>query len=141
MISSLLMTVGMFLIIIRKLTYENDYDAEVPPLAAIDQMRTKAAVVAMGIWFAYTSVMAVVKAKAKDFQSHKYYIYRHCGSGLWVAIQRVIILASGPQKDASQMRDLFENAAWIAYVASICVAEVAVFLDKSGGQKKTVKMY
>jgi hypothetical protein len=135
--SSLLMTIGMFLIVIRKLTYEYDYEGEAPPMAPFDAFLSEGSIICMGLWFAFTSVMALVKAKSKDFQLHKHYIYRHCGSGQWVAIQRIIVLASGPQKDAEHSRDSFGTAAMFGIVISMSLAELAVFLDSK--QAKATK--
>eukprot|EP00980_Cylindrotheca_fusiformis_P021316 scaffold8211_cov117-Cylindrotheca_fusiformis.AAC.12 len=137
-ISSILMTFGLVLIMIRNLTFEHDYDGETAPMEDTDQLLSKAFVSVLGSWFAFTSVMALLKARGKDFRSHKHYIYRHCGSGLWVAIQRLFIMACGPQKDASRMRGFFATAAMYGVVISISLAEVAVYLDKK--QQKSRKV-
>ncbi|CAJ1960316.1 unnamed protein product [Cylindrotheca closterium] len=137
--SSLLMTVGMFLIVIKKLTFDYDYEGLAPPLSKFEEIQTKATILGMGLWFAFTSSMAVTEARKKRFQSHKHYIYRHVGSGLWVAIQRLLIPVFGPQKNPEAMRDRFGDAAFIGFVLSFSLGELAVYLDRqtTGKQIKT----
>lgn len=137
--SSLLMTVGMFLIVIKKLTYDYDYEGLAPPLSKFEEIQTKCGIFGMGVWFAFTSSMAVLEARKKRFQSHKYYIYRHIGSGLWVAVQRLLIGAFGPQKNPEAMRDRFGDAAFIGFVLTFSLGELAVYMDRqpAGKQIKT----
>lgn len=137
--SSLFMTLGMFLIVFKKLTFDHDYDGLAPPLSTLEQIRTKASILGMGVWFAFTSTMAVLEARKKRFQSHKHYIYRHIGSGLWVAIQRLLIYAIGPQKNPEAMRNLFGNSAVIGFVVSFSLGEMAVILDRQLGKQIKTK--
>jgi len=123
--TSFIMTLGIFLILARNLSYlDNDYP-DAPPVSKLENYTNKLFTILEASWFAWTACMAVFKARAKDFESHKNYIYRHIASGLWVAIQRLILLGAGPQKDAQQVRDLFGNAAYAAVFISTLLGEVA----------------
>jgi len=128
--SSLLMTAGMLIILIKKLTFDYDYEGLAPPLSKFEEFQTKATLLVMGLWFAYTSIRAVVEARNKRFQSHKHFIYRHIGSGLWVAVQRVILILSGPQKNPEAMREFFGLAALMGSVVSYSLCELAIYLDR-----------
>lgn len=132
---SLLMTVGIFLIVIKKLTFDYDYEGLAPPMSKFVEIKTKATVLGMGVWFAFTSTMAVFEARKKRFQSHKHYIYRHIGSGLWVAVQRLLIPAFGPQENPEAMRDRFGDAAFIGFSITFSLGELAVYLDRQAGQQ------
>jgi len=133
--SSFLMTLGVFLIVIKKLTFDYDYEGLAPPLSAFKTIRTKATILGMGLWFAFTSLKAIIEARKKRFQSHKHYIYRHIGSGLWVAIQRLMIPVFGPQKNPEAMRERFGDGALIGIVIALSLAEMAVSLDRQLGKK------
>ena len=80
--------------------------------------------------------MAVTRARSKDFYSHKKYIYRHVASGLWVAIQRIIIGLSGPKKDSEHMRDFFSDAGTAGTILSVSLGELAIFLEERIRKKK-----
>lgn len=136
--SSILMTVGIFIIMLKKLTFDYDYEGLAPPIPAFEERLTKAPFLGMGVWFAFTSTMAVMEAKKKRFQSHKHYIYRHIGSGLWVAIQRLLVGAMGPQKNPEAMRDLFRDASVVGVIISLFLTEMAVYLDRQLGKQTKI---
>lgn len=124
----LLMALGIFLIIDRKLNFEYDYP-EAPPSSQLDRILFKVSIFLSTSWFLWTAIMAVLRARSKDFHSHKKYIYRHVASGIWVAIQRIIINLSGPKKDSEHMRESFSDAGTKGLILSISLGEVAVFLE------------
>lgn len=134
--SSIIMMMGLFLIVKRNLTYDNDYP-EAPPVSVFDKMTTTVTIAGLSGWFIFTAVMAAIKARSKNFEAHKHYIYRHIASGLWVAIQRVVVILNGKQENAIRMRDSFGTAASIGFSISMVIGEVAVYLDRRRG--KTIK--
>lgn len=99
-------------------------------MSRLEDYTFKLGMIMEALWFAWTSCMAVFKARVKKFDSHKHYIYRHVASGLWVAIQRIILMGAGPQKDAQHVRALFGKAAIVAICMSTILGEAAVYLDK-----------
>lgn len=138
--TSILMSFGIYLIVSRGLTFENDYP-NVSKQTKFEEISLKLIFPLMTSWFVFTAIMAVVKARSKDFVSHKKYIYRHIASGLWVAIQRLIVIFSGPQKDAQHMRQLFGRSGEIGYLITFGFAELSIFLEtRYNQQKMTVKV-
>lgn len=136
--SSLLMTAGIFIIVAKKLTYESDYEGWAPPVKPLEERMAKALIMGLGLWFGYTAIMSINEARKKRFQSHKHYIYRHIGSGLWVAVQRVLVIGFGPRPNAEAMRNFFGNAAYSGVAITLCLAELAVYLDRQ--PKRQIKM-
>lgn len=139
--TTFLMTYGIFLIFARKLSYiDHDYPTA-PSVTWMESSISKLFQIIMACWFVFTSMMAVYKARKKEFISHKQYIYRHVASGLWVALQRIILMIAGPQKDPEQMRALFGYAAYVAVPISMLLGEMAVYLDHHERRTTTTKTF
>ena len=97
--------------------------------------------VALALWFSSTIIIAIQKAKAKDFVSHRVFIIRHVSSGLWVAVQRVILVCHDPFTPLTRVeqRILFHKAAECAMAISFIVGEMAIFLIRNERETKQVK--
>lgn len=126
---ALLMSIGLVLIEIRGLTYEDDYP-DAPPMTNAAKSLSKTFFLGLGAWFALTSGIALFKAKAKQFQTHKFFIYRHVASGLWVAVLRLILPMGSPQEGPKEMRSFFAIASLIGVLITLPMGELAIFLEK-----------
>lgn len=132
--ASILMAIGIVVILARDLTFHNDYPSHIPPADDAELLQTKVSMILLTGWFVYTAMVAVVKARLKEFKPHQIFIIRHIGSGLWIALQRIVIvglqvlgLVSGPL----QMRNLFGCAATGCTFVTILASEYAIHLLKS----------
>lgn len=131
--TSILMAVGIVAILARDLTFHNDYPSHIPPVNDAELLQTNASMILLTGWFVCTATVAVVKARSKDFKSHRNFIIRHVGSGIWIALQRIVVvsfqglgLVSGPL----QMRNLFGGAATGCTFVTILTSEYVVHLLK-----------
>jgi len=91
------MMVGLALIDHRKLSFlDNDFQ-DVPESAPISALgfgflNHHLVMRLMGVWFLTTLAVAVLAARRRDFVTHRKWIYRHVGSGIWVAVQRLYVV-------------------------------------------------
>ena len=141
-ICALLMAFGICVIFARDLTYHNDYDG-IPPPDDLELLQMKISTTLLTAWFALTALLAVYNAGwAKDFKSHQKWIMRHIGSGLWIAVQRVILMiyqGAGLMSGPLQVRNLFGNAATGSVVVTVVLAEFAIrCLKDDEGVKKNM---
>jgi hypothetical protein len=92
----------------------------------------------LGLWFALTIVVAVWQARQKRFASHRSFIYRHIGAGIWVAVQRLYVfimslLAQGKglseREVAIRQKECFGDGAFFGVILTVTMAEVAVYLS------------
>ena len=142
-VSALLMAFGICVIFARELTFHNDYDG-IPPPDDIELLQMKISAIFLTGWFALTVLLAVYNAGwAKDIKSHQKWIIRHIGSGLWIALQRVVLMVyqgAGLMKNPLQVRNLFGNAATGSVLVTVVLAEYAIRCLKDGtGVKKNLK--
>jgi hypothetical protein len=95
----------------------------------------------LGVWFTVSLLYSVQCARKKRFQSHRYFIYRHVASGLWVAVQRLYVglgAVIGPTNSQAQKQNFGDGA---VFGAAFCLvlAELAVWRSrnlKTARQKK-----
>jgi len=140
--SALLMAVGICVIFARDLTFHNDYEGIHPP-ENIELLQMKISTTFLTAWFVLTALLAVYNAGwTKDVESHQKWIIRHIGSGLWIAVQRIVVVfcqGAGLVNGPLQMRDLFGNAAMGSVFVTVLMAEYAIrCLKDSSGVKKNL---
>ncbi|MEW5306982.1 MAG: hypothetical protein WDW36_009405 [Sanguina aurantia] len=46
------------------------------------------------VWFAITAAAAASLAIRGKFKSHRVWVYRHIASGIWVAVQRLLVIVT-----------------------------------------------
>uniref|UniRef100_A0A7S0AU35 Uncharacterized protein n=1 Tax=Minutocellus polymorphus TaxID=265543 RepID=A0A7S0AU35_9STRA len=141
-VSALLMAFGICVIFARDLTFHNDYDG-IPPPDDMELLQMKVSTTFLTTWFVLTALLAVYNAGwTKDIQSHQQWIIRHIGSGLWIAVQRIVVVfcqGAGLVDGPMVMRNLFGNAATGSVFFTILLAEYSIrCLKNVNGVKKRV---
>lgn len=144
-------TAGVFIILHRKLTYEHFFpDLEPNPLLVYQDYFLGS----IAIWFLITAIQAVRMARAKKILDHKKWMYRHVASGIWIAVQRIILypivivyfkLTLGPNEKAGRwaQRETFSVTGTLAYWLTILLGEYvhrrASMLRKQKQQEKKIE--
>lgn len=136
--TSMLMMVGVVIIFQRGLLYEHSF-TDLPPL----KFSSIPSVLAIGVWFLITAITAAVQARAKNFQSHQRFVIRHVASGIWVALQRAMLMTVSTFKFGSaftrlQQRALFSDAAFLSIAICLLSGEVAIYLLEAEHKKQKV---
>lgn len=140
--SSILQAIGVLLILTRKLTFEHDY-ATLPPFDTTQKLKFEIGMVCQTLWFVYTAGVAAYKVRAGDIASHRRYVLRHIASGLWVAVQRLIVVGAYKPATSRQMRTMFSDAGFIGMVCCSLAAEWAIYLlekQRHAGRGKTTQI-
>lgn len=130
-VTSMMIAFGIFLIFQRNLTFHNDYPTTLPPVDTIDVIMMKISSTILTMWFIITAITAVCKARSKDYIKHRRYIIRHIGSGIWIILQRIIVVfcqAFNIVKNPIQMRNLFGNAATGSIFITLILSEYTIWL-------------
>jgi hypothetical protein len=78
-----------------------------------------------GAWFATTACVALRAAKRRDFASHKRWVYRHVGAGIWVALQRILLEYADNTTPELQKAN-FGHGAAVGGLITVLSAELAV---------------
>lgn len=129
-LSTILITIGIFIIIQRDLVFEHyldDKDANTKYITRLGILQI--------LWFSWSAGSALLQAKKKRFYCHQKWIIRHIAAGIWVAIQRVLIAVSSPIIssfdifiDNSQLvqRHYFEKIGFSALVISFVIGEICI---------------
>jgi len=115
---------GVFVILKRDLTFDRDY-VGLPPIEGFEKRALHASMILQTAWFVFTALAAVRSARERNMKSHRRYVLRHVASGIWVALQRVLISLYRP-RTSSQMRDMFGYASFAAVSISSLCAELAI---------------
>jgi len=99
--TSCLMMVGVFIILKRKLLFEHYVNSNhhtneeetfvIVKIPGMNFSVTDASMVVVTVPFLVTAWKAVVFAQQKDYFQHQIWVIRHCGWGLWVVSQRILI--------------------------------------------------
>ena len=123
------MAVGIALIIHHGLGYENDYpDAPPPPPA--EQFAKHAFFAANVTFFVYTLFRAVAHARGGNIAMHRRFMVRHIASGMWVAVQRVLIGMRGQvtrgRMSQLEQRDNFGIMAAVGVAVAAACSEYTV---------------
>ncbi|KAL3905095.1 MAG: hypothetical protein SGILL_009816, partial [Bacillariaceae sp.] len=85
------------------------------------------------IYFSGTALYALWLARQRRFQQHQKWVIRHIASGLFIALQRILIaFAFGPfyppPVSRKDQRSIFGNSGFLGFVVSLSVAEYAIYL-------------
>mmetsp|Transcript_20677 Transcript_20677/g.38809 ORF Transcript_20677/g.38809 Transcript_20677/m.38809 type:complete len:267 (-) Transcript_20677:687-1487(-) len=123
---SIMQAIGIFLILMRNLTFDRDY-AELPPFEGMERWLGDAGIICQTLWFLLTAATAVSKARSGDIRTHRKFVLRHVASGLWIAPQRMIVVAYKAET-SMQMREMFSRAGFIAIVLCFLLGEWAIYL-------------
>jgi hypothetical protein len=126
--SSLLMSLGIAIILKRGLLFVRFFDDLTP-----SKQPTELSVVVLAVYFAGTAIYALRCAMKRRFVSHQRWIIRHVASGMWIAIQRILVLTVypaiyRPPVAREVQRRVFGEAASIATVVSLAIGEYTLFL-------------
>jgi len=134
--TSILMMVGVGIILKRGLLYENSFSDLPPP-----KLSTAYGIVFQSCWFLVTVIVATVQAaRAKNFASHQRFIIRHVASGIWISLQRVLLMTvmNRPPFTRMQQRAVFGDAAFIAIAICFLCGELAIYLLDDDLKKKKI---
>jgi hypothetical protein len=128
-LTSLVMGAGVFIILKRDLLFENYFDVDEP-----DILPTKPFLGLLAVYFMGTALAALKSARDRKFTAHRKWIIRHIASGIWVALQRVllgtvfqVIYSARPVSPESQ-KGAFKSAGLIATLVCLGVGEYTVYL-------------
>ena len=138
---SLLMAVGVFIILQRNLLFEHYFD--VPPNDEKDAFSillqllppTQEFLSCLALYHMGTMVAAIGAARKQRFAQHRQWMIRHVASGIWVALQRLLLLTVGqamvllvPPITPAQQRNTFRLAAYIAIIICIGMGEYVIYV-------------
>ena len=118
-----LISAGVGLIFYRELSFESFFP-DLPPSGPF----TKYVTISLAIYFELVLVVAIRSAKRKNFRDHQRYIIRHVASGIWIALQRLILFLvfNQPPFTRERQRDAFGLAARYGIDISLILGEVAI---------------
>ena len=110
---------------------------ELRGLVLLDHSAKAFALRAVAAWFACTGAVAWGLARAQRFEQHRAWAFRHLASGLWVALQRVMLAVfsvashvAGWTFEAPGSREhVFESAAALAVVLCLGTCELYLWAD------------
>jgi hypothetical protein len=126
--SSFVMTIGIMIIMYRKLFFEHFFE-DLPP----KKVSSAPAIYSLTMIFAYSAVKALNLAREKRFLEHQIWIIRHIESGLWIAIQRFLLVFIFPVLfpdglSRAGQRDAFGHAALMGGLISVALGEQSIKL-------------
>ncbi len=101
------------------------------------------ALLVMTAWFLGTMGVAVGAARRRDFKAHRAWMARHAAAGVWVAVQRLImmLLAAAPVVDwraAPELEKLyvFDGASLVAWVLVVGACEWGLRREEEEQQQR-----
>ena len=110
--------------------YDND---DLPPKPI--PIPTEWVLYAMTAYFTGTAAIAWKRAAIDhNYKSHQDWIIRHVGSGIWIAVQRVLLFVVlgpifyRPPVPKETQRNVFGQAAQLGWFISVSAAEYAIYL-------------
>mmetsp|Transcript_6040 Transcript_6040/g.9225 ORF Transcript_6040/g.9225 Transcript_6040/m.9225 type:complete len:302 (+) Transcript_6040:269-1174(+) len=132
--TSFLMSYGIIVILARQLTFLHDFPINV----ATENFNfefwcVNLSVISLTCWFVFTAFTAISKIRSRDYQSHRNFIVRHIGSGIWVALQRIIFgmcNIAGLSESPHEIKYSFKAAACAGVVISVLTSEFVIHLLK-----------
>ena len=77
-------------------------------------------------WFLVTLLIAIWYAVKRRVSQHRKWIFRHVAAGIWVAVQRLVVLAVNAKLPENQKKT-FGDGALLGVFLTFGAAEVAVF--------------
>ena len=132
-VTCVIMTAGVLIILKRGLLYEESFPDLEPP-----RLSVAPGILFQSCWFLCTMAMATLKARAKQFASHQAWIIRHVSSGIWVSLQRILLLTvmNRPPFTRQEQRQVFGDAAIVAIGICFSCGELAIYLLQNQQQAK-----
>jgi hypothetical protein len=134
-LTSLSMGAGVFLILQRDLLFENYFD--VVDDKTPDMFPSKCFLGLFAVYFMGTALAALHSARDRRFAAHQKWIIRHIASGIWIAVQRVLLStvvqalyyssASRPVSPETQ-KHIFKSMGILATWVCLAVGEYVVYL-------------
>ena len=130
MVSSMLLMIGVVIIVQRGLLFENFFP-DLPPNKNV--MSTYIGLAGLTLWHLYTAIAALVYAQRRRFVLHQAYVIRNVASGVWVALQRIILVMIlpiflWPPISRQVQREAFGRASQVASVVCIVAGEYTIHL-------------
>ena len=146
LVTAIVMSYGILVILLKHLTFE-DHFAKLLQYApdstlSLVAIFNKVAILALALYFPGTAVVAVRAATQGRTVVHQYTLLRHVAAGLWVAIQRVLlVVAAGIMTirhknvvSPMQQRWYFAVTAYAGMMVSFGAAEMAIWRLKSSAK-------
>ena len=130
LVCSFLMSTGLAVLMIRNLNFEDSF-GDLPAIPLWKSSKPK--VVILGIWFTWTALRALICARRRRFLQHQYWIIRHIASGIFVAVQRVVLITyyhyQYPRPVSRQdQRFVFGDSAQRSAIVCILIGELTIHL-------------
>lgn len=130
--ASILVAVGVLVILHRELLFDNFFP-DLPEKPKEVRLATDVGIVGMSFWFFCSAAVALYYAKAKKFRLHRRFIIRHIASGIWISLQRVLLIGIlpifiRPPISRSMQRESFGQTAQLAIVCCGLLGEYAIHL-------------
>ena len=129
--SSVLCSVGIFIILAKGLLYENFFP-DLPPV----QHSSEPVVIGASLWFSYTASRAWHAVFwRRDIEQHQTWIIRHVGAGVWISLGRFLmftlvqVVFPAPTSPSLQ-RAVFGDTTKVSLAVGVVVAEYAVRLSR-----------
>lgn len=134
--TSMLMMAGVAIILKRGLMYE-EFFSDLPP----PNFSTLPGIVLQSAWFLVTAIVSTLQARAKKFASHQRFIIRHVASGIWISLQRILLMTvfNRPPFTRMQQRAVFGDAGFLAIFVCFVCGELAIRLLGNEGNKKKIQ--
>jgi hypothetical protein len=126
--SSILVAVGLCIILQRGLLFEWSFTDLPPPRISFQPL-----VMMDLIYFTGTALYALQLAVSRQFTLHRNWVIRHVASGLFIALQRLLIAIlfgpfHPPPVSRSSQRTIFGQAGFLAFLISVLCGEYAIHL-------------
>lgn len=140
MFSSLMIFLGFLVIMSKGLFFEKFLEENNISLIRFVNISSASLMVSvLAMWFLYTGMMSLWYARHKNILLHQQYMIRHVGSGIWISIQRVVLLIYVTisysvrginQPPVVRPEDAFRISAIVGVIFSFTLSEYAVFMMK-----------
>jgi Predicted membrane protein (DUF2306) len=135
-ISSFLMMIGLVIILQRKLLFVHFLSG----IPIIEVSLNEILQLVLGAWFSWTCIKAIREARLRNLVAHRNWILRHIGSGIWIALMRILLLLvkpifstsafDGPMSPSIKSK-LFSTTGTLAIMSTISLSEISIWLIKS----------
>jgi hypothetical protein len=142
LVTALLMAFGVWLILHRRLGFEHFFD----DISGDDPSSfTEPGLLSLTFYFVATVCGAVYYARHGRYADHRCYMIRHIASGLWIAVQRIIlttilpILRLGGPFTRHEQRANFGSSALLAMAITFVAGEYAIYTLRHRWQTSTTR--
>jgi hypothetical protein len=134
LVTALLMAYGVWLILHRRLGFEHFFDDIGDENSSSSTSSfTEPGLLALTFYFVATVCGAVYYARLGRYADHRCYMIRHIASGIWIAVQRVIltfilpVLRLGGPFTRHEQRANFGSSAILAMAIAFVAGEYAIY--------------